>query len=129
MPQYRETLPNGVTHNVIEIEGDTGIRDNTQVYVVPPGYFFMMGDNRDNSTDSRDPDVGYVPFENFVGRAEIIFFSIDENSALWRQRHVQMVERQIGTKSGTGGSTGAPYLRSRLDLRFYGLLWELRALL
>jgi tryptophan 2,3-dioxygenase len=53
----------------------------------------------------------------------------DEMAALWRQRHVQMVERQIGTKSGTGGSTGAPYLRSRLNLRYYPLLWELRTLL
>jgi tryptophan 2,3-dioxygenase len=50
----------------------------------------------------------------------------DENAALWRSRHVTMVERQIGTKSGTGGSTGAPYLRSRLDLRYYPMLWELR---
>jgi tryptophan 2,3-dioxygenase len=53
----------------------------------------------------------------------------DEMAALWRKRHVQMVERQIGTKSGTGGSTGAPYLRGRLDLRYYPLLWELRTLL
>jgi tryptophan 2,3-dioxygenase len=51
----------------------------------------------------------------------------DANSALWRSRHVIMVERQIGTKSGTGGSSGAPYLRSRLGLRYYPLLWELRA--
>jgi len=50
----------------------------------------------------------------------------DELAALWRARHVQMVERQIGTKSGTGGSTGAPYLRSRVPLRYYPLLWELR---
>ncbi|HEX5496101.1 MAG TPA: tryptophan 2,3-dioxygenase family protein [Mycobacteriales bacterium] len=50
----------------------------------------------------------------------------DEMWARWRSRHVLMVERQIGTKSGTGGSTGAPYLRSRLDLRFYPELWELR---
>lgn len=50
----------------------------------------------------------------------------DEMAALWRRRHVQMVERQIGTRSGTGGSTGAPYLRRRLDLRYYPLLWELR---
>ncbi len=50
----------------------------------------------------------------------------DELSGLWRARHVQMVERQIGTKSGTGGSTGAPYLRARVPLRYYPLLWELR---
>lgn len=53
----------------------------------------------------------------------------DEMAALWRSRHVQMVERQIGTKSGTGGSTGAPYLRGRVALRYYPLLWELRAYL
>lgn len=51
----------------------------------------------------------------------------DELSARWRSRHVQMVERQIGTKSGTGGSTGAPYLRDRLGLHYFPLLWELRA--
>lgn len=51
----------------------------------------------------------------------------DEMAARWRSRHVQMVERQIGTKSGTGGSTGAPYLRSRLGLHYYPLLWEMRS--
>ncbi len=51
----------------------------------------------------------------------------DALCARWRQRHVLMVERQIGTKSGTGGSTGAPYLRKRLDVRFYPELWELRS--
>jgi len=50
----------------------------------------------------------------------------DELAGLWRARHVQMVERQIGTKSGTGGSTGAPYLRKRVPLHYYPLLWELR---
>lgn len=50
----------------------------------------------------------------------------DELAGLWRARHVQMVERQIGTKSGTGGSTGAPYLQRRVPLRYYPLLWELR---
>jgi tryptophan 2,3-dioxygenase len=50
----------------------------------------------------------------------------DELAQLWRARHVQMVERQIGTKSGTGGSTGAPYLHRRVPLRYYPLLWELR---
>jgi signal peptidase I len=82
--QYRETLPNGVSHNIIEREGDTGTFDNTPVFRVPAGHFFMMGDNRDNSLDSRDRSVGYVPFENFVGRAEIIFFSIDEGASAWR---------------------------------------------
>jgi tryptophan 2,3-dioxygenase len=51
----------------------------------------------------------------------------DEMATLWRSRHVTMVERQIGTKSGTGGSTGAPYLRSRLGLHYFPLLWELRS--
>jgi len=53
----------------------------------------------------------------------------DEQQAAWRARHVTMVERQIGTKSGTGGSSGAPYLRSRLQMRFYPLLWEMRGAL
>lgn len=52
--------------------------------------------------------------------------SHDANAWLWRSRHVVMVERQIGTRSGTGGSSGGPYLRSRLPLRYYPLLWELR---
>ncbi|MEW1848087.1 tryptophan 2,3-dioxygenase family protein, partial [Nonomuraea angiospora] len=51
----------------------------------------------------------------------------DATAAQWRTRHVQMVERQIGTKSGTGGSTGAPYLRGRTRLHYFPLLWELRA--
>jgi signal peptidase I len=85
VPHYLETLPNGVKHEVIERDGDRGYWDNTYVYTVPPGHFFMMGDNRDNSTDSRDESsVGFVPFENFVGRAEIIFFSIDENASAWK---------------------------------------------
>ena len=82
--QYRETLPNGVSHQIIEREGDTGTFDNTQVFIVPPGHFFMMGDNRDNSLDSRDRSVGFVPFENFVGRAEIIFFSIEDGASAWK---------------------------------------------
>lgn len=80
VPTYKETLPGGVSHTIIEIEGDTGFYDNTGVYKVPPNDYFMMGDNRDNSTDSRVPEnaggVGYVPFANLVGKAEVIFFSV-----------------------------------------------------
>jgi signal peptidase I len=75
--RYVETLPNGVKHFIIEIS-DTGPFDNTGVYTVPPGHYFAMGDNRDSSRDSRFlGEVGYIPFENLVGRAEFIFFSID----------------------------------------------------
>jgi len=81
---YWETLPGGVRHKIHKISDGRGVFNNTGVYEVPQGSFFMMGDNRDNSTDSRDPSVGYVPFENFVGRAEIIFFSIDERSSAWQ---------------------------------------------
>jgi signal peptidase I len=88
---YKETLPGGVEHTVIEIEGDYGISDSTELFVVPPDHYFMMGDNRDNSADSRiGPElggVGYVPFVNLVGRAEIIFFSVKKDEpalAFWR---------------------------------------------
>ena len=60
--RYRETLPNGVTYPVLDLIQE-GIGDNTEVYKVPENHFFMMGDNRDNSTDSRFlSEVGYVPF-------------------------------------------------------------------
>ncbi len=75
IPTFEETLPNGVKYTVLDSEPN-GPFDNVGPYKVPAGHFFMMGDNRDNSSDSRAQyNVGYVPFENFVGRAEIIFFS------------------------------------------------------
>ena len=74
--QWRETLPNGVTHVTLDLVED-GYYDNTPVYQVPPGHYFMMGDNRDNAMDSRVGQFGYVPFENLIGRADRIVFSID----------------------------------------------------
>ncbi|MBD8875055.1 signal peptidase I [Roseibium polysiphoniae] len=81
--RYRETLPNGVTYDTLDLTS-RGTLDNTRVYEVPEGHYFMMGDNRDNSTDSRVLSaVGYVPFENLVGRAEILFFSVKDGEPAW----------------------------------------------
>lgn len=96
IPQYRETLPNGVTYMTLDITPSSS-GDNTREFVVPEGHYFMMGDNRDNSADSRF-DVGYVPFENFVGKAQVIFFSIGENASpleVWRWPNTLRPERLL----------------------------------
>ena len=84
--RFRETLPNGVVHDVMNIEND-GYADNTDVFTVPEGHYFFMGDNRDNSQDSRFPQsvggVGFVPFENLIGRADRIIFSSAGASMLY----------------------------------------------
>ena len=72
--------------------------DNTEVYVVPEGHFFVMGDNRDNSQDSRFINiVGYVPFENLVGKAQFIFFSLENSRFLqfWKWPKSIRYERLI----------------------------------
>jgi signal peptidase I len=79
-PRYVETLPNGREHTIIKLVAD-GLLDDTPVYQVPPGMLFMMGDNRDNSKDSRVPadhdGVGYVPVENLIGRVDLVLASWD----------------------------------------------------
>lgn len=79
---YLEHLPNNVTH-VIRKEGDDMPLDNTDVFTVPPHHYFFMGDNRDNSADSRTVRVRYVSESNLVGKAEFLFFSLDDNAHFW----------------------------------------------
>ena len=74
--EYDETLPNGVVHRIYE-ETDNGSYDNVGPFVVPPGHYFMMGDNRDGSSDSRNlSDIGYVSGDYLVGRADVTTFSL-----------------------------------------------------
>ena len=82
--QYIETLPGGRTHRIIEVNGNTGSLDRTDVFVVPAGHYFMMGDNRDNSLDSRAWKNHFVPEENLVGKAQYLFFSLDGGSRIWK---------------------------------------------
>ncbi len=83
MMEYLETLPNGVMHRIYE-ESDDRPLDNTPEFIVPEGHYFAMGDNRDNSQDSRVQNmVGFIPFENIVGRASFIFFSTNGHAQLY----------------------------------------------
>ncbi len=84
---YTEVLPNGVAHSILDISETS--KDNTEEFVVPDGQFFFMGDNRDNSVDSRYLQtgpyrgVGFVPRENIIGRADRIIFSSAGNSMFY----------------------------------------------
>ncbi|HBO59482.1 MAG TPA: signal peptidase I [Alphaproteobacteria bacterium] len=81
--KYTETLPNGKQHPILEAS-DEGMYDNTQEFTVPEDHFFMMGDNRDSSMDSRSVKVGFVPKNNLVGKAKFLFFSHDDSAAWWQ---------------------------------------------
>jgi len=78
--RYKEDLPGGVDHYLLKAT-DQGEMNNTREYVVPPNELMVLGDNRDNSADSRF--WGYVPLENLVGKAEVLFFSIDARNPWW----------------------------------------------
>ena len=80
---YQETLPNGKSYLIQERSDYDDVLDNTNVFLVPEGHYFMMGDNRDNSRDSRTTSVGMVPAENLIGRAERLFYSHNNSAHLW----------------------------------------------
>jgi signal peptidase I len=96
--RFTEVLPDGVAHEVLNIETD-GFADNTAVFDVPAGQYFVMGDNRDNSLDSRfdqaSGGVGFVPRENLKGRADLVLFSSDGKSIYGPRRpgrYLQVIE-------------------------------------
>ena len=79
---YRETLPNGVSYRIQEAFGDNGSQDNTPIYEVPSDKYFFLGDNRDNSLDSRFlNNVGFVPYNHLVGPVVSVWFSFDTNKS------------------------------------------------
>lgn len=82
---FMEHLPQGPTHIIRKMGDEDRPLDNTDLFTVPPHHYFFMGDNRDNSSDSRDPHsgVGFVPEENLVGRAEFLFFSMQDDGRIW----------------------------------------------
>jgi signal peptidase I len=87
IPRFKETFPEGKIITILKENQDAGINEriyneanNTEEYIVPEGKYFMMGDNRDHSCDSRC-NVGFVPAENIVGRAELIWFSTDGSAS------------------------------------------------
>jgi signal peptidase I len=83
MMEYIQTLPGGAMFSIYE-EGDDRDLDNTDEFIVPEGHYFMMGDNRDNSQDSRVQSlVGFVPVENMVGKASFLFFSTNGKARIY----------------------------------------------
>lgn len=88
VPQFEETLPNGVTYRVLDSERGSPL-DDTPALGVPPGHYFFLGDNRDQSFDSRPwptrRGIGMVPFANLIGRATRVYFSAQPGAARWKR--------------------------------------------
>lgn len=83
IPAFRETLPNGISYVTFD-RTPQGMLDNTREFVVPPDSFFMMGDDRDNSEDSRTLAVGFVPLDNFVGPSQFVIASFDGSTSIFK---------------------------------------------
>lgn len=97
--QYIETLPNGITHIIAEYSDQFPLVDDTRAFVVPDGHYFMMGDNRDDSNDSRAfQDVGYVPVENILGKAMFVGISFSQRKTY--NEKPDLVERLAGLLPG-----------------------------
>jgi len=79
---FYETLPNGVRHKILKVNTNwsAGFADNTQEFVVPEDHYFLMGDNRDQSQDSRFSNIGFIHKKNLIGRADLIWFSTNARS-------------------------------------------------
>jgi signal peptidase I len=96
--RWRETLPNGISHTTFDLV-DNGFYDNTPVYVVPAGHYFAMGDNRDNTTDSRLLRVGFVPYENVLGPIKFIFWPNTMHLPIWRSFFISPPSVQTSPRS------------------------------
>jgi signal peptidase I len=114
VPTYKETLLGGVSHTIIEIQGDSRFNDNTQVFEVPSNNYFMMGDNRDNSTDSRVPPdqggVGYVPSRNIIGY-------VTAQAGVW-EKYIELIDFLVDGPSYIGKRvpiTGCQFSFARAD--------------
>lgn len=98
VPQYREYLPGGRSYLMLDLI-PIGRADNSAVYTVPPAQYFAMGDNRDDSDDSRitmaQGGIGYVPAENLVGRADILFFSSNGTAPVWKATRRERILKHI----------------------------------